>query len=252
MKTLTQPLLINQLFPLALACGWLLCPLTGHTQSSDSVATLSLKPAELLSAMPAPPLGSKLIISIAEMDRGVADTPETKGIRAFTWTPPLSKDNGDAAPPEPPKPMTVSLLVLDKGSERNFIASLRQQFTAPEAASAGAIPMKLRGGFTGVLKPIRGDGQRLQGVGSKRLLLEIDMQPCSPQNAKLLLDQLDFTRLGQLEATANSPRWNAKEGFPLIIVDELNPQKNRKTVLNANTSADEEVAPEPNDTPPGS
>ena len=203
---------------LALACG--VSPAGVVAQSMEDTATLSIPPRELLAAMPAPPAPAKLTSSRADTDTGGDGFPVTVARRSFEWTPPESET-----------PVQVSLTVIDFTTERPQIQELRKKFSQTPPSGAESIPLTLPGPFEGHLKALGEAGQRFEALGAKRLLVQVNMQPSTGEQAQQILKSLNFAALGRLESTARSERFKPEEGFPMVRIDELNPQLNRENIM---------------------
>ena len=197
-------------------------------------ATLSIPPRELLAAMPGPLSGSKLSTSRAETDLGGAGVPVTTGVRTFEWKPPGSD-----------QPVTISLTVVDFASQSATLDEFRKKLTVSAPSGAETEIIKLEGGLTGQLQSLSKEGMRFEAVGAKRLVLQLDMQPCTPEQAKVILDSFNLAALGRLEATTRSPRYSEKDGFQRIRIDEINPAVNLQTTLQFDTSEGEVTQEEP-------
>lgn len=178
--------------------------------------------------------GSKLTTSRAETDLGGGGAPLTTGVRIFEWT-----------PPESDKPVKISLTVVDFASQSATLDEYRQKLAASPPNGSDSAKKELEGGFTGQLLPLGEEGMRLEAVGAKRLILQLDMQPCTPEVAKVILDSLKLAPLGKLDATTRSPRFSEKDGFQRIRIDEINPAANLQTTLQFDTSGDEVTQEEP-------
>lgn len=188
-------------------------------------ATLSIPPRELLVAMPGALPGSKLTTSRAETDLGGGGVPVTSGVRTFEWK-----------PPESDKPVKISLTVVDFASQSATLDEFRKKLTVPATNGSNVQQIKLEGGLTGQLRPLGKEGMRLEAVGTQRLLLQLDMQPCTPDLATVILKALNLAALGRLDTTIRSPRFSAKDGFQRIRIDEINPAVNLQTTLQFDTS----------------
>lgn len=205
---------------LALALAGSVSPVEAVAQSWAETSTLSIHPRQLLAAMPAPPAPAKLTLSRADTDTGGDGFPVTVARRSFEWTPPESET-----------PVQVSLTVIDLTAQRPNIQELRKQFSQTPPSGAESIRLTLPGPFEGHLKASGDAGQRFEAIGAKRLLVKVNMQPSSTEQAQQILKALDFAALGKLESTVRSERFNPEEGFPMVRMDELNPQLNRQTVM---------------------
>jgi len=205
---------------LALALAGSVSPVEAVAQSWAETSTLSIHPRELLAAMPAPPAPAKLTLSRADTDTGGDGFPVTVARRSFEWTPPESET-----------PVQVSLTVIDFTTERPQIQELRKKFSQTPPSGAESIPLTLPGPFEGHLKALGEAGQRFEALGAKRLLVQVNMQPSTGEQAQQILKALNFAALGRLESTARSERFNPEEGFPMVRIDELNPQLNREKTM---------------------
>ncbi len=184
--------------------------------------------------MPGALPGSKLTTSRAETDLGGAGVPLTTGVRIFEWT-----------PPESDKPVKISLTVVDFASQSATLDEFRQKLAASAPNGSDSAKKQLEGDLTGQLLPLGKEGMRFQAMGAKRLFLQLDMQPCTPELAKVIVDSLNLASLGRLDATTRSPRFSEKDGFQRIRIDEINPAANMQTTLQFDTSESEVRQEEP-------